>query len=232
MRVLTLMFFLLSGSLWARQIDNLLKYDGKKDVELNLTFSDGYEQKIRGPIKIKLDKVRSVSRCGCTFYDISFYDEKGNLQKRTIESEAFGPDIIKWTGADGTPYKVSAVDLSNGKEEPKKEEDKPTCRLAGKMKRVKIIPEKVMHNEGSSCPKNAVMSCMGDAIVKCEAIMECQDDPTYGTNDYELFCMSKNSGACPTMQECVADTAYEEFDKESKEAGFKLRVEDIKTKGI
>lgn len=218
MKYLIILLLLTTSNLFASsEFDKILALKDKPEAELELKFNDGFKQKIYGPIEIKEGP---RLRCPCEVYDVSFKNEEGQKVTRRITTH-MGRDTFDYAGADGKEYVVSTV---SNKDEIDPNEKAPTCQMRGQMNKVRIVAEKAMRADGNSCPKNAVLSCMGDAIVKCEGVMECVNDPTYGTESYEIFCISKNSRTCPSMEECVADTAYEEFEKEMKDFGMEFKV--------
>lgn len=168
-------------------------------------------------------------RCPCAVYTVTYTDEKGQRQKRSVKVESFGQDDrFEWTDPKGAKYFVNSVGDGSGKTEP--DSKKGRCEAVGKMNQVKIVPQKMLAGNDKSCPVNAVKSCMGDSIIKCEATVECVDHPEYGTESYSIFCVGTND-SCPTVEKCMADTAYEEFEKEKLAQGFELKKESVKSKG-
>lgn len=223
MKTILMLFFFMSASVFANPMDEIIKMQDQKDSKLEIGFTDGYKMKMYGPITAeKRNAGRSVRA-----YDITYTDEGGQRQTRSIQTQVFGPqDNFEWTTPEGETYYVNSVKSNSGDSTS----TKGHCQAVGKLKQVKIVPQKMLAGNDKSCPVNAVKSCMGDSIIKCEGTVECVDHPEYGTESYEIFCVGTDY-SCPNIEKCMADTAYEEFEKENLALGFKLKKENVKSTG-
>lgn len=232
MKTILMLLFFMSASVFANPMDEIIKMQDQKDAKLEIGFTDEYKMKMYGPITVKEKNAGRSMRA----YDITYTDEKGQRQTRSIQHSFFGPqDDFEWTTPEGETYYVNSVTKSDSGDSSSTASNGPTpskggCQAVGKLKQVKIVPQKMLAGNDKSCPVNAVKSCMGDSIIKCEGTVECVDHPEYGTESYEIFCVGTDS-SCPNIEKCMADTAYEEFEKENLALGFELKKENVKSSG-
>jgi hypothetical protein len=203
--------------------DGVLAAKDKSDAEIQLTFSDNYKLKMKGPINIKEipNRGRSV-----IVYEITFTDDKGKRETREVSISHFGDGkSFKYIGADGASYVVTGVrdnKNSNPKEEVEEDKTKGTCIAEGKMKKESLLTRKMIPSDGKNCPVNGTVTCLGEKIVKCSGIVSCNEHPEYGSDRYEIFCVSKDGRSCPTEAECMADVAYEKFVEDAQNAGMDI----------
>lgn len=188
------------------------------DAQLNLTFNDGYRMNIRGPISLTPTGV--TFRCPCNQYYLDFTDENGQRQRRTVMHHTLG-GRFEYSGNNGQSYDV--VSATPG---PGGSENSRPCMLLGDYEIMNIHSRKVIENNGrGSCPVNGTISCVGNTLTSCNARFRCNNDPTYGSGTYGIYCMARN-GSCPTdPYECAADEALDNARNLLQDQGFDLTEE-------
>ncbi len=187
-------------------------------AEVQLTFNDGYTMPIRGPIT--LTPTGTTFRCPCNQYYMDYIDGNGVLQRRTVMHHTLG-GRFEFNGSDGQSYDIVSANLTGGGTGNSR-----PCMLLGEYEMLNIHSRKVIQNTGrESCPINGTISCVGQTLTTCNGRFRCDNDPTYGTETYNVYCMARN-GSCPTdPYECAADEALDNARNLLRDQGFDLTEE-------
>ncbi|MBK25504.1 MAG: hypothetical protein CME70_16025 [Halobacteriovorax sp.] len=219
-KFLCLFFFILSSiSLsYAGPFEDIQKAveNGDKDTEFTMAFSDGYEQKVKGPFELIKSDV--TYRCPCADYTIVFTDENGR-QERKIHHKQFGGRVEYYSKDGSSKYELSSVKESNG------EASKGGCHGVGELKKLVVRTKKVLPKDQKMCPKNGVTTCMGEKMLKCEGRLKCRGDKKFPDGEFDVYCMASDSDGCPSPYKCAEDEAFDKYIAEAKADGAKI-IED------
>ncbi len=193
---------------------------GDSDAEFTMAFSDGYEQKVKGPFELIKSDV--TYRCPCADYTIVFTDENGR-QERKIHHKQLGGRVEYYSKDGKSKYELASMVPSDGKPSA------GGCFGVGELKKLVVRTKKVLPKDQKMCPKNGITTCMGEKMLKCEGILKCRGDKKFPDGEYEVYCMASASNGCPSPYKCAEDEAFDKYIAEADANGAKI-IEDKNAK--
>ena len=191
--------------------------DSASNESMSVVFSDDYVLEMAPPITYEVDENPPYRvRCAREYLLIKYTNPStGQREQRSVN---YCSRELRWFGADGKEYTV--VDAFGPNDSAP--EQRQTCEARGEFTKTYIHPRKAIENNGNSCPINGTISCLGETMTVCRAVMNCRNDQDYGTGDYNVYCLGTN-GQCPTdIKACAADEAYDNAIRAAGEYGMEM----------